>query len=81
MQRVSFPLKDAESESLLSPVADGAEFYPDPSPRSVTDERLQVQLMEKAVQTIKRENPSRISVIWCFPTVSPWQHADLKLLE
>ncbi|XP_043986642.1 uncharacterized protein phf11 isoform X2 [Gambusia affinis] len=48
---------DAESESLLSPVADGAEFYPDPSPRSVTDERLQVQLMEKAVQTIKRENP------------------------
>ncbi|PWA31334.1 hypothetical protein CCH79_00002586 [Gambusia affinis] len=51
------PQQDAESESLLSPVADGAEFYPDPSPRSVTDERLQVQLMEKAVQTIKRENP------------------------
>ncbi|XP_027879171.1 uncharacterized protein phf11 isoform X2 [Xiphophorus couchianus] len=47
---------DAESESLLSPVADGAEFYPAPSPRSVPDERLQVQLTETAVQTIKREN-------------------------
>lgn len=66
MQRVSFPLKDAESESLLSPVADGAEFYPAPSPRSVPDERLQVQLTETAVQTIKRENQGRVSVIWCF---------------
>ncbi|XP_007555567.2 uncharacterized protein phf11 isoform X3 [Poecilia formosa] len=47
---------DAESESLLCPVAAGAEFSPDPAARSVADERLQVQLMEKAVQTIKREN-------------------------
>ncbi|XP_008432492.1 uncharacterized protein phf11 isoform X2 [Poecilia reticulata] len=47
---------DAESESLLCPVAAGVEFYPGPAPPSVADERLQVQLSEKAVQTIKREN-------------------------
>ncbi|KAM4730834.1 uncharacterized protein phf11 isoform 2-T2 [Anableps anableps] len=46
---------DAESESLLCPVAERAEFHPNPAPQTVTDQCTQVLSMEKEVQTIKRE--------------------------
>ncbi|XP_012719670.2 PHD finger protein 11A isoform X1 [Fundulus heteroclitus] len=46
---------DAESESLLAPAAHSPELPSSPAPQPAADECLQVEWVEKEVQTIKRE--------------------------